>query len=497
LLSLAAAVGAAWSCSDRGPREPPNILLVVLDTVRRDHVSCYGYPLPTTPHLDALAAVADRYEGCWSTAPWTLPSHASLFTGQYAFQHGARSGRTASGHIVDALPLASERLTLAEALDEQGYETAAFVANTAYLRPDLGLHQGFDTYVVDRRKGVAMNELALGWLDERAERLASAPAEEERPFFLFVNYMDAHRPYNTTEFEGERAGALPAPSPERSQELLDQLYEEVFSQEDPPPAELVAKVVAQYDMGIANADVALGRLIAELRARGLYDATLIVVTSDHGEYLGEHDLVEHSKDVYEEALRVPLVVKRAGQERGRVIEDRVSLAHMPSLVLAELPREMSRRLAGAFPAPPGEDAWIAENEYSRSKDLGAPYGNRFARERVVLYQDEFKLILSSDGENELYDLEADPREQVNLFATKPELAERLERRLHKILDETPRHTGPQTAPEMTPEQEEELRKLGYTDVETPSGPQEVPVPPSAPVESGSAADPADPATEDR
>jgi arylsulfatase A-like enzyme len=433
------------------------VVLVVLDTVRADHLSCYGYPLPTTPAIDAVAAAADRYTHARATAPWTVPSHASMFTGLAPFEHGAQA-RKVDGRVRE-FPLADEHLTLAEALRARGYRTGAVVANRVYLGARLGFAQGFDYWEErpgrhgNRRGRPDATRLALDWI---------ARGDPELPFFLFVNAMDAHRPYNVAPLPPERAAALPAPDPADPGRLLDQLVHAVLESEAPPDPELVRRVVSQYDVGLAHADLAVGELVEGLRRAGRWDDTLFVLTSDHGEYFGEHDLVEHSKDVYEPALAVPLVVKRPGQREGRVIAERVSLAELPALVAASIGGETGRALAEALPTADASLAF-AELRYTRERDLGRPYGVRFDRERTVVYRGPYKAILSSDGQSELYHLGDDPGEQTDLVERRPELARELLAIARRARERGEAGAGAPAAVEFSDEELERLRELGYVD----------------------------------
>ena len=441
---------ATVGCGAGAAERPPNVVLLVLDTVRADHLGCYGYPLPTTPRIDALAAVADRHARVESSAPWTLPSHASMFTGRLAFQHGVHAGRRPDGRILDGRRLDARQRTLAEALREAGYRTAGFVANSIYLSETFGFQQGFELYDVDRQRAPMMTGKLLGWIDE---------VGRDAPFFAFVNLMDAHRPYNTLPLpEGAPAG-LPAPSPEPPGALLDRLVEAVLGHDEPPDPQLVADVVGQYDHALAWLDRAVGQVCDGLRSRGLYDDTLLIVTSDHGEYFGEHDLVEHSKDIYQPAIAVPLVVKRPGQIQGRVLTERKSLADLPELVFAQLPPALRARHGAGFARGDAPRPIVAEIYYTRGKDLQQPWGARFLRERQALYQGRYKLILSSDGVDELYDLESDPAESNNLLESEPVLAGALRTRLRALLATRPGAAG--DAPELTAAQLDELRRLGY------------------------------------
>jgi arylsulfatase A-like enzyme len=449
---LVALLGEA--CGGVEEERRPNVVLLVLDTVRADHLSCYGYVRPTSPRIDALAAISDRYARVESTAPWTLPSHVSMFTGRFPFQHGADSGRLSDGSVHDGRPLAPSNPTLAEALSACGYLTAGFVANYVYLSETFGVHRGFQVYEVELLDAPGMNAKLFAWLD------AVPPGQ---PFFAFVNYMDAHRPYNTDPLPSERPAGLPvlAPDPMPTSALLRELSEQVLGRGENADPALLERIVSRYDNGIAWLDLAVGAVVDELAARDLWEDTLLIVTSDHGEYFGEHGLVEHSKDLYQPVIAVPLICKRPGQTQGRVIERRTSLANVPDLVFAHLPRALRERHGAAFPRDDAERPVIAEVHFTRPKDMQKPWGARFLRERTALYKGRYKLILSTDGEDELFDLEADPGELQNLLAQQPELVASLERELRAILESGP-FPGTEVEPaELSPQQLDELRELGY------------------------------------
>jgi arylsulfatase A-like enzyme len=368
-------------------------VIVTLDTLRADHVSSYGYDKTTSPYLDAFAARATRYANAYATAPWTGPSHASLFTGLHPFEHGAVSFDTKRpGRNLH--PLAAQHHTLAEVLRSEGFETAGFIANSVYLDRGFGLEQGFETWSVERAWSPELNQRVFDWLDRNAAR----------PFFLFVNYMDTHRPYNVTP----RAGQAPIEEQEASPRLLDALYRDVMA-EGREPGELAERLVEQYDRAVTNLDEGVGRLLERLQALGLDENTLIVITSDHGEYFGEHDLVEHSKDVYEPGLRIPLLVKEPGQRTGRLVRQPASLVDVPRIVLAALPARVREGHLRAFPHTLGSHPIVAENYFSRPHDL-RNFPARFRRVRTAILEGDWKYIHSSDGQHELYDTALDPGE---------------------------------------------------------------------------------------
>ena len=442
------------------------MVLAVLDTVRADHLSCYGYPRRTTPAIDALAERGDRYAEARSTSSWTLPSHASMLTGRFPFHHGAQARKDpASGQVIDALPLrevapdGSPMPTLAEVLGGEGYQCFAVVANGGYLGVRFGLDRGFDEYSEKPpdgrpRRAREVNRLALGMLEGR---------DPARPFFLFLNYMDAHRPYNVAALPAEREAELPAADPADTIELLNELVVTVLETDEAVDPALVERILTHYDRGIAHGDLAIEGLVSWLEAAGEWDRTLFIVTSDHGEFFGEHDLAEHSKDIYEPGVRVPLVVRNPGQRSGRVIDEPVSVVQIPCLVVEALPDEARARLAGTFACMPSDGTSYTEIRYTRGKDLRADYGHRFDRERTALYLPPWKLIMSSDGRHELYDLTQDPGEATNLFAEGDERSSALLQHVRGVRARADRGDLSLEPPERSAAELEELRKLGYLD----------------------------------
>jgi arylsulfatase A-like enzyme len=370
-----------------------------------------------------------------------------LFTGQYSFQHGveARSETGPDGKTNIVEPAVPDSATmLAETLRAAGYSTAAFTANVAYMSTRWNLAQGFDTYEVERRPGAAMLKPIESWLG----------GHRNRPFFLFVNFMDAHLPYNTIPCPG----AFNEPVPQDNS-LVKKLLEAVLPGEKPAEDSLVRDVTAQYDMGIANDDHAVRQLIAALKQSNLYDESLIIVTSDHGEFLGEHLLAQHSKDLYEQVLHVPLLVKLPRQQTGQWNDRPVSLVQLHGTIQRVL---NVQDLPGA---PHLDDArpFLAEINYSRPWDINNPiWGHRFQRLRTAYYELPWKFIHSSDGSHELYNLAEDPSESKNRVNELPELSANLLARLEAIkpLSAEP-HLTNRLPPELTKQDREALRANGY------------------------------------
>ena len=334
------------------PHRPTSVVLVVLDTVRADHCSAYGYGLPTTPRLERLASEGLLFEQARAVAPWTLPSHASLFTGRLPSQHGCTWEHR---WLLDRYD------TMAETLGAAGMET--FGATTNPNASSLyNLQQGFTTFVEtwmrrEHHRGLDDSAIAnaeiAAWLERRDDRT---------PFFLFVNYSDAHLPYapqppRDRQFgePGERARALARRGDLLQATLLGR--EQVAEEER-------AGLAALYDGDVRTADARLGELLDLLERHDLAADTLVIVTSDHGESLGEEGRVDHQLGLMEELLRVPLVVRFPG---------RVAPARIPEPVaLTEVKGWIDGIAEGRLPewSPPPDRlpaAWIAERD--RAVDL--------------------------------------------------------------------------------------------------------------------------------
>ncbi len=434
------------------PPGTPDVILVSLDTTRADHLSTYGYARATSPHLTALAEDALRFAQARSPSAWTLPGHASLFTGQYPGRHGAHlAGAWLGGESIDgrrqvAFPLRREAVTLAELLRDRGYRTAAFVANFSYLYRDFGLAQGFQRYddapsilfrlrphvvrFVQRfqpgfclkpfRSAPAMNALALSWLDQQPGG---------RPAFLFLNYMEAHQPW-----------LAPPPYDRWSRELAPaarrlataDLYTHAIR--DFTDAEQ-AFIRANYDGQLAAMDAALGELLAALRARGRYENALVIVTADHGEFLGEHRQVGHiGRMLYEPVLGIPLVVKFPGPERLRgVSEVPVQLVDVLPTVLRASGVAVPAGVQGE-PLPHVTHPSLAEEHINPF--LVTRYGEVYNRGVRVVYDGSYKLISTSQGTEMLFDLARDPGETNDLRSREPERALALKQRLDAALGTT-------------------------------------------------------------
>lgn len=336
---------------------PPNVVLVVLDTVRSDRVGCYGAARETTPTLDAFAADATRYADAVAQAPWSIPSHASIFTGRYPSVHGATTIR----------PVLRSGPTLPALLSDAGYGTYA-VSPNEYVRPLTGFGRGFDEFHVPgpvsipnglaERLGLGINAVTSrprlrrplerlfnavcsadeptvtgqegprdGWTVDRATSIVGRAVE---PFFLFVNLIDLHLP--------------PTPEPRFFDRFVDDELREVPVVADERAHTFHGRTMDAlerrkhrqlYDAGLRTVDERLGRLLAALRASSRFENTLVVAVSDHGEHLGEFGLVGHQHSVFDSVVSVPLVVRYPDQAHGQVVDDQVEVRRLFHTILDE------------------------------------------------------------------------------------------------------------------------------------------------------------------
>ena len=359
LLLLAGAGAAAWLL--RPAPERPNIVVLLWDTTRADRLSAYGAARKTTPWLEGLAARGVLFEQCRAPSPWTQPSHASLFTGLLPRHHGSTTLES---------PLAPAHRTLAERLKEAGYDTV-LLSNNSLVSPLTGLAQGFDRFVdVGRATGETTAAATLEVLRAELAARRNDGTRVGRPLFLFVNLMDAHLPYEPPE-EVARPW-IPADAPEAD---VARLREFEFPRELGhilgisilPPAD-IAILRSLYDAEIRYLDDHGARMQRLLEEEGVLGGrSMLVVTSDHGEHLGEHGFLDHKLSVADVLLRVPLVLHAPGRfEGGRRVKVAVRLQDLfPTLLeTAGLPVEGSATPHAASLLPAALDARPQVAEFS-------------------------------------------------------------------------------------------------------------------------------------
>ncbi len=414
----------------------PNILIYLVDTLRKDHLGCYGYPRPVSPRLDAFAAGAVVFENAIGQSSWTRASVASLFTGLWPGTHGAIGRRDR---------LAPEAVTLAEVLSAAGYRSGGFISN-ANVDRRLGFGQGFEVYETERGRSDVLNEPVFAWLES---------VGPEEPFFLYVHSKDPHDSYAPPPAYLRRL----APAAERF--FLENIAGKPRRQEWPSDEETIGHLLALYDGEIAANDASFGELLDYLDARGLLDPTLVVFVSDHGEEFFDHGGWNHGKNLHAETLDVPLVVKLPGQRAPRRVATPVQHIDLLPTVLEYLglpasPEAEGRSFlalaAGADPAPGGP----APPAFSHLHLDGPVYAS--------IVDGEWKLIQrrveGKPAYNRLYRWTVDPRETEELSPTMPIRTAVLSAKLEERLAGSDGRIEPQ-AIELDPDLERELRALGY------------------------------------
>jgi arylsulfatase A-like enzyme/Flp pilus assembly protein TadD len=400
---------------------PPNVVLITLDTVRADHLGCYGHKGIKTPHIDGLASDGVLFQKAYTPVPITLPAHASLFTGTYPMVTGM--------HDFSGNRLSPDQPTLASLLRAQGYSTAGIVG-AAVLDSRFGLDSGFD-YYYDEFDFSRLDEQNLDAMERPADvvtdrALAWLGQNSSKPFFLFVHLYDPHHPY------------LP-PAP----------YDAEYRNNP-------------YDGEIAFVDAQIGRIMSFLAERDLYDPTLIVLASDHGEGLGEHGEETHGLFIYTTTLQVPLIVKLPARQSvaRKQVAVPVSLIDVLPTVLQLTGNAVPGHVQGKslLPLMLGRDEKLHDGLYAESY-----------LPRIHFNWSELRSIRVGDyhfiraPRPELYDLSKDPGERRNLHANEKERAEVLRATLSELVKEYTPGEGAQSAEEspLDPVLSERLKSLGY------------------------------------
>lgn len=388
----------------RQPGQRPNILLITVDTLRSDHLSSYGYHLKTSPRIDQLASEGVLFENAHTVIPMTGPSHISMFTSRYPQEHGARINGV-------AIPANSKWLALPQILRRYGYHNAAFVSAWTLNSRLTRLNRWFELYDEDlprtyqlfnsSRYAEDVTPRALRWLHEN----------DSKPFFLWVHYFDPHSPYHLREefASPERSGHPEKPSAPMNNEMRER--------------------IRKYDSEIGYSDHHIGRLLDQLDKSGLGDNTIVLLTSDHGESLGEHGYVGHGRHLYDGIVRVPLIVRYPGKmPAGKVIRENVSLLDITptllDLTVAEDEREgqpfsfAGRSLVAAMsgderiPERPMRYVAFAGRKGSAPRWLSWIWVQKADLPLRVGLTDGPRKLIWSPGESSLsiYDIAADPRE---------------------------------------------------------------------------------------
>ncbi len=391
-----------------------SIVLISIDTCRADYLGCYGFRRETTPNIDAVAGKSVLFENVISSVPLTLPAHCSMLTGTIPPYHGVHDNLD--------YRLGASNVTIGEILKDNGFVTGAIIS-AFVLDSQFGVNQGFDSFndsfeqpymagTILERKGAEASRFAIEWLDQH---------REER-FFLFLHYYDPHTDY-----------VPPEPFASR---FADDLYAGE----------------------IAYTDFCIGQVIEKLKMLGLYDSTLVIITGDHGEMLGEHGEQDHGYFIYQSAIKVPLLFKLPGQHKSKIVKDLVGLIDIVPTVCGLLgirPPDglQGRDLSACFTRkPPSQN-----DRYIYTESLYATKYN--ANTLLGVVTNRFKYIQTTRPE--LYDLVEDPHEANNLLERHPQRARILQDRLKQILEQTVREGQTDSKAESDEQTRKRLESLGY------------------------------------
>ena len=450
LLSILIALPVVVACDTQPSAK--SAVLIVLDTLRADRLGVYGHSRPTSPHIDQLASEGIVFENAISYGAWTLPAITALLTGSYPTKLEFDAGLARS---------------LVENLSSGGVQTAAFTEG-GYVSHHFGINRGFAVYqdpdsairVGDQANppGVAIRRTfsaAENWLRQNADR----------PFFLFIHTYEVHIPYLRSRF------AQKLPRGELGAVVNIGENQRIRDGEVKLGREEQRYLAALYDGGVRVADREVGRFISLLNELGIADQTLVVVTSDHGEDLGDrypHYAAEHGHSLYDELVRIPLIIREPQRERSprRITQTVRSVDIMPTIL---------DLLGVKHPAGDGSSLVPLVRGREAGHRVALSHNLRFGPERLALRMGEFKLIrnVSPDPSEppvdanapavEFYDLSSDPDERSNLASGRPSEVARLQRELDASLERTKIHGaanfGPR--PALAPELEQQLEALGY------------------------------------
>jgi arylsulfatase A-like enzyme len=467
LVIVLLAVMALGCREPAAPPGPPNVVMVVIDTLRADRVGWMGESAEAslTPFLDGLAARGAVLPNAFAQAPETRPSVASLFTSRHPLQHGVRELRS-------VLPPAER--TIAEVLHEHGWATGGFCANPSVL-PSQGFTQGFDRFDVpdfyddhrDKQRAADVNARALAWIDHLAGR---------RPLFLYLQYMEPHPPFTVPAGELERLlEERQRPDAQRAiarSLLVPKATDGLFMLLDFAEVDrgVLGPLADVYDAEVRDLDRALAALFAGLEARGVLTNAVVVVTADHGEEFLEHVRLGHGGALYEEAVRIPLAILGPGVVPGQRLGDVVSHVDLAPTILA---------LAGLAPEPTFEGRSLAEPLRTRwwltalrgwfdgdgeppaallSQPQESSWGFRPHADGLVVGAD--KLVVGRDGAIETFDLDDDPDERTPDALSDTRRAE-LRARLDAMKQDLGARAGEHIVGSLDRQQKEGLRALGY------------------------------------
>ncbi|HUT52150.1 MAG TPA: sulfatase [bacterium] len=403
MAALGLALGAAFGAGCWNKARKPPVVLVIIDTLPASHAGCYGYPRSTTPNLDKVAHDGVRFAHAIAAAPWTLPSIASILTGTLPSRH--RAGLSLDPWTMDDRrlePMQPGIVTLAELFRDHGYQTAAFF-NNPFTDPGFGLDRGYDLYDYVPGDNLAIRPApqvvadATTWIQDHGQK----------PFFITVHLFDPHLAYSpplgyAMPYISNYGGELKLPfNPDLKAVRQGRVAYNDADKEF---------IKGLYDGEVAATDSALGRLIAFLKQKDLYDTSLIVITADHGEEFWEHGGFEHGHTMHRELLAVPLVIKFPGiNQAGKTVDQMVSLMDIMPTIAEEMEWPLPFTVDGVSLYPRGGKLTVPTH-------IIVAENVQYGPQQQCFYADNYKLIVNRDTAGiTVYDLASDPAETRDVF----------------------------------------------------------------------------------
>ncbi len=445
LLALALA-----ACGGAEAARPRHVLLISIDTLRPDHISCYGHTQETSPNLDRLARRGVRFTDVTAAAPWTLPSHASLLTGLYPSRHGVKSHQTRLPEAV---------ITVAEEFQAAGFETMAVVNTHNVGAPQYRLGQGFEhfRYITETAEDreLRLRVVNMGEVVANEARSLLARRDPDKPFFLFLHFYDCHTDWTPRE-EHRRALVQPYSGTlvGNTQEL--NRIRNLGQQLAPDDLRFLREL---YDAEIRTFDQVLGGFLDGLERDGLLDDTLVVVTSDHGEEFQEHGGLLHGRSQYQELLRVPLILAGPGLPAGVVVDVPAHGVDVAPTLLALLGLAPEGTHDGLDLSPTWSGGQLPERALFGEADQDNRTAEREVDTKQMVRRGAHKLIVDRVAQRiELYDLARDPHERRDLAAEAGAQARALALELREFLT---RAVTPEKIPLPSAEERRQLDAMGY------------------------------------
>lgn len=398
----------------------PNILFIVMDAARTDHFSCYGYHRTTTPRIDELASGGAVFENAIAQSSWTLPSHASMFTGLFVSEHLTNINNE---HLKD------EFLTLAEILKKHGYATLGYSNNT-WVSRKYNLTQGFTVFheYIDillrdfLRKRFLISDYGARNTNVVVRKWIKKSHRANQPFFIFINYMEPHAPYGDTPYRKKFRKNL-------TRKQLDEINElgKILARQGTMSRQQQELLVDLYDADLLYNDFRVGELTDYLKKLGILDQTLVIITADHGEHLGDHDLVGHGNSLYDALIRIPLIIRYPAKfGPGTRIENQFSHIELMELILGQLGIEGEMNNIPGINVPARE---LLHAEKMTLSEMWRPVIKILRQDQKLKY-----IKNKTAAKEELYDIPRDPDEINDLMDKYPREAKRFVKTLDDLMD---------------------------------------------------------------